>query len=252
MSRYSILKLLPIVLLTQSAFAFPNLEQAVGTTVSTTLATAADVGQAVSTVANSAITTVTGTNVFNQVHVAAPDLNPTTLNDALHAYQVANQEHLVKNQMLTVVDYSLPSNQQRMWVFNMQSDSLLFKTYVAHGQNSGLTKATKFSNDDSSKESCLGTFITLGTYCGHHGQSLNIQGLEQGFNDHAYARRIVVHSAAYVAPSFIKAQGRAGRSWGCLAVGPQIAPQLIQTIKGGSVIFSYYPDANYLAHSQFA
>ena len=233
MSRFTqILKLLPAVLLTQSAFALPNLIQAVNTT------------------ANTAITTVDAT--FSQLHTVAPFLNPVTLKDALHAYQVANNEHLVKNQRLTVVDYSLPSNQKRMWVFDMNTDKLLFKTYVAHGQNSGLTDAKKFSNSDSSKESCLGTFVTMGTYCGHHGQSLNIQGLEKGYNDHAYSRRIVVHSAAYVAPDYIKSNGRAGRSWGCLAVGPQIAQQIIQTIKGGSVIFSYYPDAGYLAHSQFA
>lgn len=248
MSRFTTaLKLLPVVLLVQSAFAFPNLEQAVDTTVTTALATAANLGQAVTTVASSAVD-----STFNQLHTVAPYLNPVTLKDALHAYSVANAAHLVKNPMLTVVDYSLPSNQQRMWVFNMNTDQLLYKTYVAHGQNSGLTNATQFSNKDSSKQSCLGTFVTKDTYYGKHGNSLRIQGLEQGYNDHALSRDIVVHSAAYVAPNYIKSNGRAGRSWGCLAVGPQIAPKIIQAIKGGSVIFSYYPDASYLAQSHYA
>jgi hypothetical protein len=254
MSRFTnALKLLPVVLLIQGAFAFPNLEQAVDTTVSTAVTTVADAGQAVETIANSGVDTVVGSDgLFAQLHTAAPFLKSVALKDALHAYEVVNQEHLVKNPRLTVVDYSLPSNQKRMWVFDMNSDKLLFKTYVAHGKNSGFINATRFSNQDSSKESCLGTFVTDQVYYGKHGKSLRIQGLEKGYNDHALSRDIVVHSAAYVAPDYIKNNGHAGRSWGCLALGPQIAQQIIQTIKGGSVIFSYYPDAGYLAHSQFA
>jgi hypothetical protein len=217
------------------------------------VAEVAQVGHALTTTVASAATTVAApVSTLSRLHAAAPYLDMSALQDGLHAYNVVNSEHMVKNPMLTVVDYALPSNQQRMWVFNMDSDQLVMKTYVAHGQNSGLTYAKQFSNANNSKESSLGTFVTLGTYNGHHGCSLHIQGLEQGFNNNAYARCIVVHSANYVSPAFIQANGRAGRSWGCLAVGPKVAPTLIQDIKGGSVIFSYYPDANYLAHSQYA
>lgn len=254
MSRFTtVLKLLPIALLAQTAFALPNLEQAVVTTANTAVTTVDQVGQAVTTtVASAAATIAAPISTLSRLHAVAPYLNMQALQDGLHAYKVANSEHLVKNPLLTVVDYALPSNQQRMWVFNMDTDQLLMKTYVAHGMNSGGKYAKHFSNADNSKESCLGTFLTLGTYDGHHGCSLNIQGLEQGYNNNAYARRIVVHPAKYVAPSFIKANGYAGRSWGCLAVGPKVAPTLIQDIKGGSVIFSYYPSANYLDHSLYA
>jgi L,D-transpeptidase catalytic domain len=177
----------------------------------------------------------------------APKLNKNALRLALNAYHKAEKDGSVKNHALTVIDYSLPSNQPRMWVFNMETDALLFKTYVAHGKNSGQSaKATKFSNGESSKETSLGTFITEDTYMGHKGYSLNIKGLTKGFNDHALARRVVVHGAWYVEPSFIKSHGRAGNSWGCQAIAASLAKPVVNTIKHGSVIFAYYPSPKFL------
>lgn len=179
----------------------------------------------------------------------APQLNPRVLKYALTAYTNANKRGAVKKPVLTVIDYSLPSNKQRMWVFDMRNEKLLYNTYVAHGRNSGGNYATHFSNRNSSKQSSLGTYITRDTYYGHKGYSLNIQGLDRGFNDNAYNRRVVIHGAWYVEPSFIKSAGRAGLSWGCPAVSNSLARPLINTIKNGSVIFAYYPDKKFLNNS---
>lgn len=181
----------------------------------------------------------------------APQLNQKTLSYALTAFKNAKQTGQVKKDVLTVIDYSLPSSKQRMWVFDLNHEKLLYKTYVAHGRNSGNVKPTHFSNKISSKESSLGTFITKYTYTGSKGYSLRLQGLEKGFNDNAFKRAVVMHGAWYVEPKFIKQAGHAGRSWGCPSLGHSITKPIINSIKEGSVIFAYYPDKNYLSHSEF-
>ena len=181
----------------------------------------------------------------------APQLNKRVLKFALAAYHKARSRGAVKKPVLTVIDYSLPSSKQRMWVFDVNHVRLLYNTYVAHGQNSGMNTPNHFSNASSSKQTSLGTFVTRDTYMGSNGYSLNLQGLEKGFNDNAYNRRVVIHGAWYVEPDFIRKSGRAGRSWGCPSIAKTLAKPVINTIKGGSVVFAYYPDRNYLSHSSY-
>ncbi len=195
------------------------------------------------------------TQIQNEVQALtkkAPSLNPKVLKLALQAYNQANNKGVVHKRILTVIDYSLPSFKQRMWIFDLNRNKLLYNTYVAHGRNSGATTPNHFSNRNSSKETSLGTYVTRDTYIGSKGLSLNLQGLEKGFNDNAYSRRVVIHGAWYVEPSFIKQSGRAGRSWGCPSIAKSIANPVINLLKGGSVVFAYYPDKNYLRNSNFA
>jgi hypothetical protein len=181
----------------------------------------------------------------------APQIDKKALTLALTAYQKAAMEGLAKKPILTVIDYSKPSSEERLWVFDIINDKLLLNTHVAHGQNSGGTTPTHFSNKTSSKESSLGTFVTQSTYSGSHGYSLNVKGLEKGINDNVYSRRIVVHGANYVEPGFIKSVGHAGRSWGCFAIAQTLSKSLINLVKDGSVIFAYYPDKQYFSHSHY-
>lgn len=195
------------------------------------------------------------TETLNQqiVHLSqkAPQLNRNVLKLALVAYQKATLKGDVKKPVLTVIDYSLPSSKQRMWVFDLRKEKLLYNTYVAHGKNSGAATPHHFSNQVMSKETSLGTYVTRDTYIGSKGLSLNLKGLEKGINDNAYERRVVIHGAWYVEPSFIKKTGQAGRSWGCPSIAKTLAKPVINTIKGGSVVFAYYPDKYYLSHSGF-
>lgn len=181
----------------------------------------------------------------------APQLDKKVLKLALVAYKKASDKGTVKKPVLTVIDYSLPSSKQRMWIFDVRQERLLYNTYVAHGANSGTTTPHHFSNKIMSKETSLGTYITRDTYIGSKGLSLNLQGLERGFNDNAYNRRVVIHGAWYVEPDFIKKAGRAGRSWGCPSIAKTLAKPVINTIKNGSVVFAYYPDKYYLSHSGY-
>jgi hypothetical protein len=152
---------------------------------------------------------------------------------------------------LTVIDYSRPSTERRLWVFDLRSHTLLFQELVAHGSGSGDNRATAFSNDPETHRTSLGLFRTAETYQGAHGYSLRLDGLEPGVNDRARERQIVIHGAAYVSDAFVRAQGRLGRSWGCPALSTMVAPRVIDRVKRGSLVFAYYPDQHWLASSRF-
>ena len=154
-------------------------------------------------------------------------------------------------QRIAVIDYSRPSTERRLWVFDVAEARLLHAEYVAHGRNSGGNFATAFSNRDGSHQSSLGLFETTDTYIGGNGYSLRMAGLEPGVNDKAMSRAIVMHGARYVDPILGERQGRLGRSFGCPALRPVIAREVIDTLKGGQLLFAYYPDQEWLAQSRF-
>ena len=157
----------------------------------------------------------------------------------------------VRSDVLTVIDYTRPSNEPRLFVIDVRGSRVRFAELVAHGRDSGGNAAERFSNDEGSHMSSLGVFRAADAYRGEHGLSLRLDGLEPGFNDHARDRAIVIHGARYVSAEAVAALGRLGRSWGCPAVRPSFAKRLIDTIKGGSLIVAYYPDADWLARSAF-
>jgi hypothetical protein len=152
---------------------------------------------------------------------------------------------------LTVIDYSRPSSEKRLWVYDLNSRELLYEELVAHGQGTGANLAKQFSNKPDSHQTSLGLFVTDETYVGRNGYSLRLDGLDKGFNDRARDRAIVMHGAPYVSPSFVKANGRLGRSHGCPAVSDTVARQLIDRVKGGGLVFAYYPDAEFLKSSKY-
>lgn len=177
----------------------------------------------------------------------AAGLSSHVLGEALNAYSWAKSHGKVHNpDVLTVVDFTKPSTQKRLWVLNLKSDTVMTKALVAHGHNSGYVNATNFSNAFNSHESSLGVYTTGTTYYyGHHGRSLKMFGLEKGINDHAYARAIEMHSANYVSPTDIKEYGRIGRTYGCFGLNPQVAEKIIGQTKGGSVLFAYAAPENH-------
>ena len=150
-----------------------------------------------------------------------------------------------------MIDYSRPSTERRLWVFDLKKTVLLYAEYVAHGRNSGENFPNAFSNRESSHQSSLGLFATADTYNGGNGYSLRMDGLEPGVNDLARARAIVMHGAPYVDPVMAQRQGRLGRSFGCPAVRPAVANSVIDTLKEGQLVFAYYPDQQWLANSRF-
>lgn len=198
-----------------------------------------------------AVVQVTPEQRLAALRAAAPDANPEVLGHALQALQCASANGMTDSSRLAVIDYSLPSSTPRLWVFDLDNQRLLFRELVAHGRNTGERMATRFSNELDSRTSSIGLFRTGETYQGSNGYSLRMQGLEPGFNDRAEERAIVMHGAPYVTEDHVRRFGRIGRSWGCPAVRLGVARQIIDTLKGGQFVFSWYPDSQWLHASRY-
>lgn len=181
---------------------------------------------------------------------AAPDLDPDVLRLALQAMTCATSQGMPVSARLAVIDYSRPSVEPRLWVFDLERRQLLFHELVAHGRNSGDNLTRYFSNENGSLASSLGLFRTQESYDGSNGYSLRMDGLDPGFNDRARERAIVMHGAPYVNTEVGRELGRLGRSWGCPAVRSGIARRMIDSLKGGQFVFSYYPDPHWLSASR--
>ena len=176
-------------------------------------------------------------------HDGARGLSPKVLARALDAVDAARAQGFSgREDLLTVIDYSLPSTKPRLWVLDLASGKVLFRELVAHGQGSGDNYATRFSNLPDSHQSSLGLFLTGNTYTGGNGYSLKLRGLESGVNDLAESRYIVMHGAWYVSPEHARTHGRIGRSWGCPALPKETAGPVIDSIKEGSFLFVYGND----------
>ncbi|WP_460542102.1 murein L,D-transpeptidase catalytic domain family protein [Echinicola sediminis] len=181
-------------------------------------------------------------------HLALLPASPQeeALQMAVNGYvKLVNGGSIKPNKPLTIIDFTLPSTQKRLWTIDTQNGDVLHHTWVAHGRNSGNLLAKKFSNTPSSYMSSLGFYVTAETYHGKHGYSLRLDGVEKGFNDNARNRAIVMHGAQYANPSFIKNAGRLGRSLGCPALPMAEHKDIIKTIKEQSCLFIYADDATY-------
>lgn len=175
----------------------------------------------------------------------APRVNPRALQLALQALEELKAIGTrVRSDVLVLIDYTRPSTERRLWVFDLTHMHVLFEELVAHGRNSGDNQAVRFSNEPGSLMSSRGIFVTGNTYIGRHGLSLRLIGLEKGVNDNSMTRDIVIHAANYVSESYIRHLGRLGRSWGCPAVRPEISGQLIRTVQNGALLLAYAPGRN--------
>lgn len=181
----------------------------------------------------------------------APDLKPELLNTVLAALECANEANLAHNSVLAIIDYSLPSNEKRLWIFDLAKQKLLFHTYVSHGFNSGLAAPQFFSNAMNSKSSSLGLIQTQQTYQGRYGDSLKLAGLDGEFNNDLFQRFVVMHGTWYVSEDFIKKYGRAGRSWGCPTVSLDLVKPITEALKDNALVLVYYPEKKWINESKF-
>lgn len=175
----------------------------------------------------------------------------TSFTYALTGYNKLEGEQKIENKLLTIVDFSLPSTEKRMWILDMENNTVLYHTYVSHGQNTGGNMATEFSNTPNSLQSSLGFYVTAETYYGRNGLSLFIDGMEKEFNSKARERYVVIHGADYAKEDSIKRLGRLGRSYGCPAVPTEVSIEIINKIKGGSALFIYHTNEDYIAKSTY-
>lgn len=189
-------------------------------------------------------------SVYDSLRLNLAGLNRKAFEMAQQGYEkLREQGALINDNIISIIDFSLPSTEKRLYVVDLKNYQVLYRTYVAHGKNSGGLMANSFSNKPSSNKSSLGFYKTLGTYMGKHGYSLKLQGLERGINDNAYQRAIVMHGADYVNPNYIPKLGYIGRSQGCPAVASREATPIINAIKDGSCLFIYSANSAYQQRS---
>lgn len=178
----------------------------------------------------------------------APNINPAAVMEAVSAMKCAQNNGVGDEaRRLAIIDYTLPSREQRLWVVDLEHRKLLFEEHVAHGKGSGEDIPKAFSDRHGSHQTSLGLFLTDATYEGGNGYSLRLQGLSKGFNESAMERLIVMHGAPYVNPAAAEKLGRLGRSFGCPAVRTEVAQPMIDLLKHGQFIYAYGPGTAKLA-----
>lgn len=190
-------------------------------------------------------------SLFSRLSSVAPTLNADVLQNALRASACAVRNGVEMPARLAVIDFSLPSSVERLWIFDLQTGELVLQDLVAHGKNSGTLESNAFSNIEGSHQSSIGLFRASESYRGKHGYSLRLDGLEPGINDLARQRAIVIHGADYVNDNWVKDYGRIGRSHGCPAVDQQVVRKVVDHLKGGQLVFKYYPDQEWLQSSGY-
>jgi hypothetical protein len=190
-------------------------------------------------------------NIYDSLNLEIKGLSKEAFNAAVKGFEYLKEKGKIYNDdVLSIIDFTKPSSQKRLFVIDIAHYKILFNTYVAHGQNSGKEYAEHFSNKPESFESSLGFYLTSNTYFGKNGYSLHLNGLEQGINNLADERAIVMHGAAYVSENYIRANGCLGRSWGCPAVPEKLSKPIIESIKNGTCLFIFGNDKKYLNYSK--
>lgn len=182
-------------------------------------------------------------NALNSNNFKLPELK--TFSEALKGFYLLKEKGIIQKNILTLIDFSLSSNSKRLWVIDLTTNTVLFNSLVAHGRNTGEEFASAFSNSNSSYKSSLGFYATGEIYRGKHGASLRLDGLENGVNDNARERGVVMHGADYVSESFIRGNKRLGRSQGCPAIPMELTDEIIETIKDKSCLYIYHPSRSF-------
>lgn len=184
------------------------------------------------------------------------DLGDTTLSysaleQAMTGYHNLDKlEKIRRKEVLTLIDFSKPSNQKRLYIIDMCNRQIRYKSIVAHGVNSGRLYAKEFSNENNSKQSSLGFYVTTTTYSGKYDLALRLDGLEYS-NSRASSRGVVMHGADYATYEFLEQNGSLGRSFGCPAMPYENFHQVVDWIKEGSCLYIYYPSRSYVRNSRY-
>jgi hypothetical protein len=192
----------------------------------------------------------TATSIYQEMDLEDSGLSRKAFEYAwIGYYKLRKKGILHRKGILSICDFSQSSSKERMYVIDVHNRRLLYRTYVAHGINSGEEFANSFSNSYESCKSSLGFYVTSKTYNGSNGLSLRIEGVDKGFNDHASRRNIVIHGAPYVSLRILHKYGVMGTTFGCPAIPTEMSSQIIPVVKNGSCFFIYYPSRKYLSQS---
>ncbi|MCO6458453.1 MAG: murein L,D-transpeptidase catalytic domain family protein [Pirellulaceae bacterium] len=166
-----------------------------------------------------------------------PDLWESAL-DGLKKH--AQDKRLTKPHILTLVDFRIELDLERMWTIDLRSPTKLVKTRVAHGSGPPKSKdpvrSPKFSNGNY--RSSVGSYITrfvfvsdvgLDEHKTHKiGPALKLIGMDKT-NSRAFERGILFHSGWYM-------ENRVGRSYGFFVTDWDTNHKLCHLIADGSFV----------------
>ncbi|TNE98643.1 MAG: murein L,D-transpeptidase catalytic domain family protein, partial [Deltaproteobacteria bacterium] len=151
----------------------------------------------------------------------------------------SSEGKLGNKSLITVVDFNKPSNQDRLWIMDVNEGApkLIKKSLVTHGEKSGYLMAENFSNQDGTHMSSLKFYITGEPYQSTKvGYALKLHGQDPGINSNIFPRGIVMHRAVY-ATYERAARGAIGRSWGCLGVPTEYNRMFVDLLRGKTLIY---------------
>lgn len=106
------------------------------------------------------------------------------------------RQHNADTRYLILVDYSIPSNDYRLFIWDTEQDNIVEKFWCAHGFGGGSTPETPvFSNTPGSNCSSLGWYLVdrgVGVSA-HYGYKYHaVDGLDRS-NSNARRRQILIH-----------------------------------------------------------
>ena len=157
-----------------------------------------------------------------------PDMKSLSMR-AHNLRKFAEANHFNTN-IAIMVNYGLPSGANRLHVWNLQEDTLIFSCLVAHGGGHGHDKfaPTKFSNENGSHLSSLGRCRIAERYHGHYGLAYRLDGLDNS-NSNVRERCIVIHAHKAV-PTFQIFPFRIIHSQGCIMVSRKAMTEIDRLI----------------------
>ena len=147
------------------------------------------------------------------------------------------------NQNLAIfIDFKVPSNKFRFFIFDLKNDRIVEKAIVSHGSGSVIGNSThlKFSNIDGSYQSSLGKYEIGNSYIGTFGKSYRLKGLDK-MNSNALKRAIVMHSYPCIKDE--ESAQLACLSLGCPMISKnffKIAEKYIDSSKKPLILYAFY------------
>jgi len=131
-----------------------------------------------------------------------------------------------------LIDMSLPSGQERFFIYNLQKDSIVKRGLVAHGNCFEYwLEGRKYSNVVGSGCTSLGKYKIGIPYNGKFGYSYKLHGLDSS-NNNAFERTVVLHSHSCIPEKEVKED--ICQSNGCPTVAPGFLTRLKDIINHSS------------------
>ncbi|WP_339921003.1 murein L,D-transpeptidase catalytic domain-containing protein [uncultured Flavobacterium sp.] len=140
------------------------------------------------------------------------------------------------------IDMEVMSGKNRFFVYDLKNDVLLDQGLVAHGFGSRIKSDgnQKFSNENGSLCTSLGSYSIGNSYNGQYGKAYKLYGLD-ATNNKSFSRNIVLHKSTDV--PYEEQNNQIGYSFGCPMVNEQYyqrIEKLIDDSKRSIILDIYY------------